>query len=295
MAAQRENKHPHLETNLGESESYSQQDAERDLPELEVWSDKLMKMAKGVMESDSLRLTKEPFRLFCLAFLTRQFDHVGSLVALHGHRDMTLIARSMLEGMAILMWVSKDAASRAALWRDFIYVHDWRMYRRHRREGKPVNEEEWNQVLEGLEATGAEFYSPKARDRLSSGETLPADPYRGNWIGKKYYKLFDDIDLMDWYRKFYAPFADWHHWGSASLLNSLSFGDDGVTYSGAREDDTVYALLIGISSLHVTLQLANVELNLEIGPELDEYRVTFEEWHQSRGARWGMPYLAPRS
>lgn len=130
---------------------------------------------------------------------------------------------------------------------------------------------------------------------MENGDTLPDDPYRGSWIGKKYYELFDDIDLMDWYWKFYAPFADWHHWGPASLLISLSFNEEGVTYSGARADDTVYALLIGISSLHLTLQVSNVELRLGIGPELDEYRVAFEEWHESRGARWGMPYLAPRS
>jgi len=280
---------------LGESLTYSEEDAERDLPELEGWSDRLMQIAQDVINSDGLTLTKDPFRLFCLAFLTRQIDHVSSLVSLHGHRDMTLIARSMLEGMVVLMWVSKNPASRAAQWRNFTYVHDWRMYRRHRLEGKPVGEEDWNSVLEGLEVHGSRFYSSKARDRLNRGETLPDDPYRVNWIAKRYYDLFKDVDLTDWYRKFYAPFADWHHWGSASLLVSLKFNDEGVTYSAARADDTVYALLIGISSLHVTLQVANAELALGIGPELEEFRVAFEAWHEGHGAIWGIPYLSPRS
>lgn len=280
---------------MGEKLTYSEDDVRRDLPEIEAWSDGLVQIAKAAMDSDQLRVTKDPFRLFCLSFLTRQFDHVASLVSLHGHRDMTLIARSMLEGMVILMWVSKNARARAAQWRDFTYVHDWRMFRRHRQQGKYVDEDDWRRVLEGLKQYGPQFYSSKARDRLDKGETLPDDPYRGNWIGKKYYQLFDEVDLLDWYEKFYAPFADWHHWGSASLLVSLSFNDDGVTYSSMRADDTVYALLIGISSLHVTLQVANVELGLRIGPELEDFRTEFEQWHLDRGAQWGIPYLAPKS
>ena len=274
---------------------YTEEDAKRDLPEIEGWSDRLMQIANAVGDSDQLWVTKDPFRLFCLSFLTRQIDHVASLVSLHGHRDMTLIARSMLEGMVILMWVSKDSEARAAQWRDFTYVHDWRMHRRHRQQGNPVDEEEWNRVVEGLEQYGPKFYSSKAQDRLDNGETPPNDPYRGSWIGKKYYQLFDDVDLLDWYEKFYAPFADWHHWGSAGLLVSLSFNDEGVTYSAVRADDTVYALLIGISSLHVTLQVANVELGLGIGPQLEAFRTEFEQWHVDRGAQWGMPYLAPKS
>jgi hypothetical protein len=272
---------------------YTEEDAKRDLPDLEQWSNKLVGIAKRAAASEEMRLTPGPFRLMCLAFLSRQVDNVGSLIALHGHRDMTLVARSMLEGMVILMWVSKDPHERAALWKDFSFVHDWRMFRRQKREGRPVTEQDWNAVETGLKTVGPKYYSRNSLACIKKGLPLPDDPYRWNWMGLKWHEIFKDSKLTDWYERFYAPFADWHHWGAASLVQSISRGDEGIVYSSERADDTVYALLISISSLHVTIQIADRELHLRLGAELGQFRHEFEQWHETRGAKWGIPHLLP--
>lgn len=280
---------------VNKSASYSEEDARRDLPELSDWSDKLMEIASDVLERNEMRITSQPFRLMCLSFLSRQVDHVGSLIALHGHRDMMLIARSMLEGAVMLMWVSENSESRSARWRDYAYVHDWKMLRRHQREGRLVSEDDLSKVEKELEKVGKQFYTRKARKRDERSEPLPDDPYVYGWLGHSWYKLFQKVQLPDWYERFYAPFSDWHHWGAASLMGSVKKTEQGFLYSSERADDTVYALLIGISSLHVTLQVPNVELRLGIHHDLEAFRVGFEAWHSDRGARWGIPFLAPPS
>jgi hypothetical protein len=83
---------------------YSPDDAKRDLPIIRDWSNRLMEISKKYIISGNISINNdEPFQLMCLAFVSRQIEHIGSLIALNNHRDMGIIARTMLEGMILLL------------------------------------------------------------------------------------------------------------------------------------------------------------------------------------------------
>jgi hypothetical protein len=79
------------------------QKADRDLPALRQWVDKLLALANGMM--DNVQNSEDDHLAFMgLCFLNKQIDHTKSILALIPNRDVILISRSMIEGLCQLLW-----------------------------------------------------------------------------------------------------------------------------------------------------------------------------------------------
>ena len=69
----------------------------------------------------------DDLQVMSLVFLTKQSDHIGSMIRLGEHLDVALVARSMIEGLVQLKWAAQKPQERALRWRAFAFVHDWRL------------------------------------------------------------------------------------------------------------------------------------------------------------------------
>jgi hypothetical protein len=53
------------------------------------------------------------FAFMTLCFASRQIEHANSILRLNPHRDCTLVARCMAEGLIQLFWAAKSSDERA--------------------------------------------------------------------------------------------------------------------------------------------------------------------------------------
>lgn len=274
----------------------SREDAAKDLPQLRWWSNQLMStIAEPIFKREDLLLNNNPFRLMCLSFLSRQFNHAQSLVALQNNRDMTLIARTMLEGMVLLMWVKQESSIRARLWRDFAFIHDWRLIKKHRESDIIVSDEVWERAEKMSRETGELFYTRQAREAIANSRPLPDDPYWKYWHSQErlnWFTIFKDVGHEDWYSNLYVGLCRWFHWESASIALSIKKEGKNFTFSLVREDDIYFAIMIEIICIHVTIQLTNIELSLGLSEELGRFRNDIHKWLQSRHSEIRIPQIS---
>ena len=69
------------------------------------------------------------FGFMCLTYLSKQNDHMSSILALSPIRDVMMIARSMIEGVAQLLWAKLDPDVQPGKWMAFSVVHNWKLMR----------------------------------------------------------------------------------------------------------------------------------------------------------------------
>lgn len=87
-------------------------------------------------------------------FAFRQWEHLDCIRILGLKRDVQLIARSVIEGIALLSWAYGDPVTRTARvdqWWKFLYITEWRAKYKGRR--KPSDKKE----LEAYESFMKEF------------------------------------------------------------------------------------------------------------------------------------------
>lgn len=211
-----------------------------------------------------------------LCFLSRQIDHLQCMDILTHHRDAMLIARSMIEGLCMVKWASLIAHERPLKWRAFSYIHDWRILRLKVASGEAVDPVQQNKIESGLAEYGHLFYTIEARRAQGEGRELPNDPYHKDWkCGIQIRQICESVGGGDLHREIYSTFSDWHHWGSATMAESLSLSEDKVLYTASSASKSAMALATGFQCLLETVELVNQHLGL--GQELqlsaihDEY------------------------
>jgi hypothetical protein len=82
--------------------------------------------------------------------------------------DVALIARAMMEGLCQLQWADRDRATRAQQWRDFVWVHDWRVVRVWRARGVRVSKRSARTVERNLELVAGKFLTKKGAEAIST-------------------------------------------------------------------------------------------------------------------------------
>jgi hypothetical protein len=262
--------------------NYGHERSIKDLPQIKYWANEIISIAQKFLRDENLvwRGT-EPFKFMILCFLTKQLEHMESMAALDGHKDMSLIARSMLDGVAQLSWANQDPNTRATAWIEFAYIHDWRLFQRREAEGMAVDPLEKEQTLSNIHSFGDKFFTKRAKNNLLHRIELPKDPYYNNWTGHTIRDLFYKIGLGHLYERWYRPLSDWSHWSSAGFAPLLERQVEGTAYNSHSPEDEVYALIIGIECLFISLNIADKQFGSNLTKELEEFRNKYESWHKT--------------
>jgi hypothetical protein len=254
------------------------------LLDLREWLDRLVRLADQ-MAQGSTYSEEDHLGFMALCFVSKQIDHARSVSALIPSRDAILIARTMIEGLAQLLWAAKDPNGLPLKWRQFVWVHDWRLMRQMIARGEIVDEERRFSIEAGLRQFGEQFLTPKGREARNKGTGMPADPYHSSWrCGQQIRQICESVGGEVLYKRLYEPFSDWHHWGAGGLGQAIVRQGNQVFYSSLSDRDSASAIATAFQCLVQTAEILNGRLALGFGPKLAELRESYVAAYQQAGA-----------
>lgn len=248
----------------------SREVALRDLPVLQQNLAALTELAADAFARPVKIAPRSHLRFMLASFATKQIEHSRSLLKLETSIDTVLIARSMLEGLAQLLWAMKLPRRRPLMWRTFAFVLDWRLVQKQRSQGLTVDPEVERKIRRGLQRYGKWFLMKQAKRALAARQPLPTDLYTKNWYGERETDILRDVGGAALLEGAYAPFSEWHHWRPGAFGRLLSFNEGSSTYSMTTSDPNqiATALAVGFQCLWQTMQLFNARCRLGIGHDL---------------------------
>jgi hypothetical protein len=210
-----------------------------------------------------------------LTFVSKQLEHIKSVCKLADadqYQDASIIARVMVEGLAILYWANAAPKERPLNWRAYIWIDQFR-----RSYGKPDYPEHKAEIELMLKTYCRQYLKPEFKGKPQN-EITP-DNYRINWRWDenqeaKFVKIaiteiFKETGLKDLYEKFYIPASGWVHWDSISMAEAIHRGADGsVTWGAETKYMGAVALASGFHALFGSAQLLNEHFSLGFSDRL---------------------------
>ena len=230
----------------------------------------LMDLSSKALASP-IRIPRGSHLRFMLAsFAAKQLEHGSSLLKLESSIDTVLIARSMLEGLAQLLWAMKQPRRRPLMWRAFTFVLDLRLLDQYSSQGLTVDPETKRHIDQGIRRYGNLFLTEKAKSAVLMEMPPPKDPFRRNWYTGSEMDIFREIDVTGRLEAAYSLFSEWHHWRPGSFGRVLSFhvGSDTFRMTPSDPSQLAMSLAVGFQCVWQTMQLYNARCRLGIGHKL---------------------------
>ena len=239
---------------------------------LDVAADYLRRV-RDLLSSRGTKISTEGvFASLVVAFCWKQEDHADAILTLGRHRDVQLIARSMIEGLCQVKWAAQDPDTRAERWRQFAWIHDWRLLQRDERADKPVPLETEKRILQGVAQHGHLFLKGSARKKK---EKAGRDPYVRHWSGRSVAELCEEVKGERLYEWPYASFSDWHHWSPGGIVPAFKEEGRKVTFDRATAHEVLPSFAVAFQCLYETIELANSSFALGADQDLEEIREGF--------------------
>jgi|SRR5581483_1022231 len=247
--------------------------SERDIPMLRSFVDRLLSLAHEIFQSPIRYNESDHLGFMSLCFVSAQIEHLTSIVTLveaGQHKDAGLIARSMIEGMCLLVWAAREPLSRPLLWRSYALVQDFQLLGEKEKAGEKVDPSQKSDIMKQLEIYGENFFTKKAEKAKRKGLPMPQDPYRENWSGKKIREVCGEVQGVLLYDKIYREVSQWIHWTPRGLGSTIHREDDWVRYSHQSAKTAATALRSGFQALIESLTLLDNHLKLGFTNRLRE-------------------------
>jgi hypothetical protein len=251
----------------------SAEKAQRDLANLSEWAEKIVALADEILAKAKFS-EKDNLGFMALCFLSKQIDHMRSIVLLTPSRDVKLIARSMIDGLSQILWAASEPTIRPEQWRSFAWIHDWRIMQEQVTRGETVPLERRNKITDALTTFGDQFFNKKARKARQQKAALPSDPYHHDWLrGVQLRQICESISgAMTLYQTVYDTFSDWEHWGPAAFGEAICRQENRIVYSSLSAPDSATALACGFQCLFQTAQLTDDHFQTGAALKLSELR-----------------------
>lgn len=246
--------------------------AENDLPKLASYVDEAMILAERCI-SNVTYSESDHFGFLALSFLCKLAEQAHSVKILINNnmgRDAELVARSMLETMASILWVAQDPERKAFRWRGFSYVEDWRLAKKETQAGIAVDAKTKQRIDDFLRKYGKEYEDPRKRGK--------ADPYYSNWrCGVTVKQVFDKVKGELLYQELYGPFSDWIHAGPKAIGLAITREGKTVKWSPAPPSSSATALAAAFQCIVQAMQLVVEHFGAGFATELNDLRNSYKK------------------
>jgi hypothetical protein len=260
--------------------------SEQQIPVLKDYLRRLVTISRELVYVDISE--DDDFAFMALSFLMKQIEHSGSILRLDYAVDAKLIARSMLEGMGYLLWaglpVAPGESSRAALWRYYYAVINWRVVQRALATGVTFAPDLLQEVQTDPDTYGPWYIESPKRP----------DPYRRTWHGASIWRIFKDIDEDAvelghlqanapgpgevLYQDLYSEYSAWHHWDVGGLAQVIASTADSIRYDSLTRHDTAQALRTAYYCTLVSALAVNGHLSRGRDQDLDNLNAEYHAW-----------------
>lgn len=240
--------------------------AVRDLPLIMTFSNDLVSLSEAMPQPIKFE-ENDYLAAMALLSLGHQLHLFQSLLILtenHLAVPAGLIARSMMEGMALLSWCGRSPEIRPLEWRTFALVHDFRLMKKHEALGRRIDPLRKQGINASLEQYGESMLTKKAKQMRAKSEDLPDDPYVTRWPGLTIRAMFSEAEQSEIYEELYMPLSELTHWSITAIAPQTTRTGSALEYS-ARSSASQEALVLtsGFRSLLYNLQLVQAHLRLE--------------------------------
>lgn len=244
----------------------------QDIPNLIHFVDKLLELSDTMTQKAKFD-GMDHLALMSLCFVSKQIEHLRSiriLVDAKQYRDAGLIARSMIEGLCILLWAARKPQNRPLHWRSYAWVEDYKLMLKKEKAEEKVDPAYKSKIIEQLRIYGAEFLTLEAKKKQSNHLPLPRDPYRNKWIDKNVYEICKEVEGDLLYEKIYRETSQWIHWTIKGMSSAIHQKDMEFMYVNTSADMGATALASGFQSLFKSAKLLDSHLTLGFGDKLDD-------------------------
>jgi hypothetical protein len=261
------------------------QKAQRDIPGLRKRLSQLLDLVMEILREPLETSEENHFKLMGLCFLSRQVEHTKTVLLLVENNreiDAQLICRSMIEGLAQLLWTARDPQSRALRWRSFVFIEMWRQNQQLKETSESDDENLSLTVQQGLGRYGDLHFRKKAIKRKINNKQLPKDPFHYYWHGDSFPSIFKEIEGLDIYRQIYQPFAAWHHWSPASFGKVVAKDNLNIVFSYGSLASSATILACSFQCLHHSAVVVNHHLKLNFGSRLGDMSNELIAWHKGQ-------------
>lgn len=241
-------------------------DPEAELPIFEETILSLVDLGEEELSKSILFSEDDHFGFMAYSFCTKQIEHAKSLLALVSAKrfvDTLIIGRSLLEGMALLIWASSNKDERARKWRAFVFVSDYRLAMEQVAKGQNIEIEARNNMIAGLTEFGVPFLK-KGKELIIDFVT---DNFKSGWV-------LDDEDKRifteDYFREIgadlnygiYLDMSDWIHWNVRGLGLNLVRNGDYLSYDFQSKRSAGYSLSSSIQAIIHSFEVLDAHFNL---------------------------------
>jgi len=247
----------------------------REVPFLNDQVKKVLALANQTLPRITSHETDD-FGFMTIQFLCKQIQHAESVLTLVPRRDAGLIARTMIDGLYKLLWVSQAPEERARLWRSFSIITDWRLIQGRMGIGIPVDGEDIRRTEAALKALGDLHRRKKPRPNSS-------DPYNKFWYGDVKLSEMADLDNRELYDGPYTELSDWEHWGVSGIGDSIARQGSRIVVDSNSDRIAGHSLLAAFQCLLHTLAVTDAHLSLNIAGVIqnlgENFRKTLDSFY----------------
>lgn len=250
--------------------------ARRHLPALKESAHRLLDLTREVLRSRFRFAKSDDLAFMVLSFAPRQAEYLRSICTLvdaGDHNAAGLVARTMVEGMCLLVYAAQRADTVPTRWRAYAAVENLELLKRRERDGELIDPVLRSHIEAQLRDHGSQFHNRKAKNCERAGEPLPANPFQQNWYGgipiRDVFKSVRAEKLYDW---IYWHTSQLIHWTIAGLAKDIGSDGDEFSYTTESPVMSATALAAGFQSLHESLSVLEIHLNLGFRDRLEELR-----------------------
>ena len=239
----------------------------------------LYELLQSVLDAGLASKEDDDMAFMAITFVAKQSEHLGSLGVLivnERYFDAGLVARTMIEGAALLAWATDAPKERAGNWRAYAVVFDLQWIRQEQAEGKDVPADQEALVLEALKTLGKPFL------KTGRGHADLGDPnaYKRRWHVDENGKVITVTEILDRLGSptlvdIYAELSGWVHWNARGLGPALSRTKGRVRIDFGSPEYGNLAMVAGFVSALQSLHILDEKLHLGRGAEIQAIRDAF--------------------